>query len=154
VATISKKHAMFYQAEGKWYLAPLDGEVWINEKYIEEPTLLLDGDLVAFAEQELFFECNQPEVEDLVSFSPPTGGLCLLLLTLFQVIMGGQLFLRYTGQENSLILLGFGSLIVLQWVYFLVTRLVKGYSLLAELPVLYLLLYKIRIQNQDICSVQ
>jgi cell division protein FtsW (lipid II flippase) len=138
VATISKKHAMFYQEEGSWYLVPLNGEVWVNETYVDKPTRLLDGDLVAFAEQELFFDCNESTMKDRISFTPPTGILCLALLTLFQVVMGGQLFFRYFEQENIWVPLSFGLLLVVEWLYFLVTRFLKSYSMLAELPVLYL----------------
>lgn len=138
VATVSKKHALFYQQDGKWMLAPLQGEVWINEQPLEEPAPILDGDLVAFADQELFFECNDPEQEDISSFTPPTGGLVLLFLTLFQLVLGGQLCLRYFETLPVMVPIGFAGLIALEWLYFLAGRFLSHFHMLAEIPVLFL----------------
>ncbi len=137
--TIEKRHAMFYQKGEEWFLAPLQGETWLNEEYLEEPAPLLNGDVVALCEQELIFECNRTELEDITSFTPPSGAGMMAVLTLFQVILGGQLCLRYLTDLNPMIPLCFGVLAVGGWVYFLVHRLVRPAPLLAEVPILYLL---------------
>lgn len=139
VATVSKKHAAFYQQDDKWLLTPLKGEVFINGQSIDGPAPLLDGDGVTFADQELFFDCNDTPQEDISSFTPPTGGLLLTVLTLFQLIMGGQLCLRYYEELPLMLPLCFGLLMVGEWIYFIVNRFLPDGHLLAEVPVLYLI---------------
>ncbi|MBR4869095.1 MAG: FtsW/RodA/SpoVE family cell cycle protein, partial [Clostridia bacterium] len=134
-----KRHAIVYQKKDVWYIRSLGGEVWVNDEYAEGETELLDGDMVAFAEQELIFECNQLEEEDIYSYSMPEGGFALFVLTLFQLIMGGQLCLRMWEDLPIMIPICFLVLIVGQWIYFAFSRLMEQPLLLAELPVLYLI---------------
>ena len=54
-ATVEKKHALFFQQDKKWWLTPLEGEVFLNEKPLEDTACLLDGDLVAFGDEEYIF---------------------------------------------------------------------------------------------------
>lgn len=136
--TVEKRHAVVYQKKGNWWIASLGGEVWVNEEYIEEETILLHGDMVAIAEQELMFECNDLEEEDVYSYRMPSGALALIVLTVFQLVMGGQLCLRFLDALPTMLPICFGALVVGQWIYFAATRLMHRPMLLAELPILYL----------------
>ncbi len=136
--SVEKKHAMFFQQDDKWLLTPLDGEVFLNEKPLTKTAPLLDGDVVAFGEEEYIFECNGLEAETLSSKTPKKGGWLLICLTLFQLIMGGQLCLRFADPLPPLLPLCFALLIAGEWLYFLLKKLWGHGGLLWETPILYL----------------
>ena len=136
--TIAKKHALFFQQEEKWLLTPLGGGVHVNEKPVTKTVSLLDGDVVAFGDEEFTFECNGLEREVVESTTPAKGGFPLFCLTLFQGAMALQLCLRYQDSFSIFLPLAFGVLMVGQWVYYLVEASRGKTTMLWELPVLYL----------------
>lgn len=136
--SVENRHALLYQQDGAWLLSPLQGEVFLNEKPLTKTAPVLDGDLVAFGEREFIFECNGLEWETVSSRSPQGGGWLLVCLTLFQLLLGGQLCLRFASSLSPYLPLCFGLLMAGQWGYFLVKKALAGTKLLWEVPVLYL----------------
>ncbi len=139
VATISKRHAMLYQQGGDWWIAPIGGEVSVNGTPVEDCALLMEGDQVGFGEEQLTFISHVYPTEDISSSSSRLGdGWLLVILTLFQLLMGAQLCLRYASDLPAQLPLCFGGLMGAQWVYYLFNRFVGKTPLLCEIPVLFL----------------
>ncbi len=136
--SVEKKHALLYQQDEAWLLSPLQGEVFLNEKPLTKTAPVLDGDLVAFGEREFVFECNGLESECVSSHSPRQGGWLTACLTLFQLLLGGQLCLRFASSLSPYLPLCFGLLIAGQWGYFLIKKALGNAKMLWEVPVLYL----------------
>ena len=136
--TVQKAHAVFYQKNGGWWIAPRRGDVTVNDVPADGPVPLMDGDVLTLGRTALTFVCNDPEQEDISSFTPPTGALPLVLLTVFQIVMGGQLCLRYWEDMPLMLPVCFGALIAGEWLYFLAGRWIPHFHMLMEIPVLYL----------------
>ena len=135
---IAKKHALLAQEDTRWILSPLQGQVFINEKPITAPTPVKHGDVIALGEEEYIFESYFPQGEDLSSVTPSRGGGLLLILTLFQGIMAGQLCLRFSQDLPALLPLSFLALMLGQWLYFFLGTSPEKGGMLWETPVLYL----------------
>ncbi len=136
--SVEKRHALLYQEDEAWLLSPLKGEVFLNEKPLKKTAPILDGDLVAFGEEEFIFECNGLEISEISSGKTTKGGVLLVLLTLFQLLLGGQLCLRFSPSLSPYLPLCFGLLMVGQWGYFLLEKALGNAKMLWEVPVLYL----------------
>lgn len=136
--SVEKRHALLYQQDEAWLLSPLNGQVFLNEKPLKKTAPLLDGDLVAFGEEEFVFECNGLEASEISSRKATKGGGLLLLLTLFQLLLGGQLCLRFSASLSPYLPLCFGVIIAGQWGYFLIKKALGNAKMLWEVPVLYL----------------
>ena len=135
--SIHKEHALFEQKEGAWWLTPLKGQVYHNEKPMKKSAPLHHGDVIALGEEEFIFECDLPQGDNLSSRTPRGGGGLLLVLSLFQGGMGLQLCARFWEELPPLLPPGFALMILGEWIYFLLTRK-KGDGLLWEIPVWYL----------------
>ena len=136
--SVAKRHALLYQREEAWLLSPLQGEVYLNEKPLKKTAPVLDGDLVAFGEREFVFQCNGLESDEVSSHSPTGGGWLTLCLTLFQLLLGGQLCLRFAATLSPYLPLCFGLLIALSCSCFLIKKALGKGKMLWEAPVLYL----------------
>ena len=136
--SVEKRHALLYQQDEAWLLSPLEGEVYRNEKPLTKTAPLLDGDLVAFGEREFVFQCNGLESDEVSSRSPKQGGWLTLCLMLFQLLLGGQLCLRFARNLSPYLPLCFGLLIVGTPGYFLIKKALGTAKMLWEAPVLYL----------------
>ncbi len=142
ISTISGKHAMFYCRAGRWYITPLRGEVWVNYRLVEGPTPLTDGVSVILSGEELFFCYGAPlhaEEYEEPAPKPATSIWMLLVLTLFQLVMMGQLCLRFAENLPTALPLCFFALILGEWIYYLAFRFMNSGCLLCEIPVLYLI---------------
>ena len=134
--TVSRKHAMLYERENGWFLCPLDGEVLLNGEKIKKATEIFEGDRFEICGHPIEFRSAPKTVP--AAESEPSGALLLLVLTLFQLIMCGQICLRFSSELNMNIPLSFGLLIATQWIYFAATRFFKGFRIIAESAVLFL----------------
>ncbi len=139
IATISGKHALFYCEGDRWYLSPLNGQVWVRNQPIRSATPVMDGDSVVLNGEELFFRYGAPFEEELDDHSPKTSVWMLLVLTLFQLVMMGQLCLRFADDLPASLPLCFGVLIVGEWLYYCLFGFMNSRCLLCEIPVLYLI---------------
>ncbi len=136
--SIEPNHALLFRQKEQWLLSPLQGEVFLNEKPLETTAPLLEGDVVAFGEEEFIFEGNLPRGEEISSSRPKNGGLLLVALTLFQLVMAGQLCLRFSANLTPFLPLSFGALLVGEWIYYFIKKIGGTPLLLWEVPVLYL----------------
>lgn len=134
--TVSRKHAMLFERDNGWFICPLDGSVILNGREIDEPSELYENDTVEIAGTVFRFLRAPLSVEK--DEYAPSGGLLLVVLTLFQLVMCGQICLRFESDLNMNIPLSFGLLIATQWLYFAVTRFFKSFSIIAESAVLFL----------------
>lgn len=139
LSTVSGKHAMFFCRQGRWFITPLQGEVWVRNRPITHETAVADGDSVVFAGEELFFCYGPSPEEEEEEGIPPSNLGMMFLLTAFQLVFMGQLCLRYAAVLPMGLPLCFVALIGGQWLYLLTCRFIHGGSLLCEVPVLYLL---------------
>ena len=135
--TVSGKHAVFFEQENKWFLAPAKGAVYHHGRLLKQATCIADGDMVVIAGEEMFFYYGAPQ-----TVSPPapiTAGGMLWILTVFQGIMTLQLCLRFTDPLPVLLPVCTAVLVVGQWVYYFTCRFMHSNCMLCEIPVLYLL---------------
>lgn len=131
---VHKKHALLSFKKGHWQLSPLDGKVAINLQNLSLPAPLEYGDKITIAGQTLVFKYK--EDENISSSSMPTGCLALLFLTLFQIFVGLEVYLKKP--TSYLPLMAFGMIILGEWLYFLIGRNFADFKMLMEIPVLYL----------------
>ena len=136
VQTVSRKHAMLYERDNGWFICPLDGKVLLNDEEITEPAEIFEGDRFEISGHPIIFRSAPKTVP--TKEREPSGGLLLLMLTLFQVVMCGQICLRFQNELNMNIPLSFGLLIANEWIYFAVTRLFNNFRIIAESAVLFL----------------
>ena len=136
IASISKKHALLYQKDGVWMISPLKGEVAVNGQPVEDFCALSEGDRIAFSDQILTF--RSAPIPLPAKERAPSGFLLLFVLTLFQIVMGGQICLRFLEDLNLAIPASFTLLIFAQWIYFIATRFFKNFRIVAEVPVMFL----------------
>lgn len=136
VSGIAKRHALLDVSHHIWRITPLEGTVQINLQNARRTAPLEYGDKITLAGQTMTF--RRRTEEDISSKRPASPLLCLLLLTLFQLLVGGSICLRFLEGLSPLIPLCFVGLIAGEWIYFLIGRLIGRFTLLAELPVCYL----------------
>jgi len=135
--TISGKHAMFYEQEGKWYLVPLKGKVILHGRAIKQPAYIPDGSGVVLAGEEMTFCYGSPK--EVPPIPRETGGGMLWILTIFQVVMTTQLCLRFWDDFPLLLPVCAAVLVLGQWIYYFICRSFNASCMLCEVPVLYLL---------------
>lgn len=136
VRGIHKKHAVLSFEKDHWMLAPLEGKIAINLQNVSRKAPLEYGDKVNIGGQTLTFQYK--ESSDISSRRQPGAGFPLLMLTLFQLLVGGSICLRFWNELELLIPISFVLLIAGEWCYYLIGNVIKGFKMLVELPILYL----------------
>ena len=134
--TVSRRHAMLYERDNDWFICPLDGQIILNGKEIDQPTELYENDSIEIAGTAFRFLSAPLTLPE--NGRRPSGVSVLILLTVFQIVMCGQICLRFENDLNLNIPLSFGLLIATQWLYFAITRFIKGFCIIAESAVLFL----------------
>ena len=133
----SKRHAMIFVEKGKWRIAPINNnKVMVNLQNVRRAAPLEYGDKITIAGQTLTFK--RKASNDISSKSKASGASPLLTLTVFQILIGLSVCLRFWSTLETAIPLSFLILIASEWCYYLIGRLVKNFTLLAELLVFYL----------------
>lgn len=134
---VEKRHALLCFEKGHWHIAPIMGKIAVNLQNVSRIAPLEYGDKITLAGQTLTFRYK--EDENILSKCPPSGGLALIFLSAFQIILGLQICLNFWNTLEPLIPAAFLLLIVGQWAYFLVGQNLKNFKMLAEIPALYLI---------------
>lgn len=134
---VEKRHALLCFERGHWHIAPIMGKIAVNLQNVSRMAPLEYGDKISIAGQILTFKYK--EDENILSKRPPSGGLALIFLTLFQIIVALQICLNVWNNLDPLIPAAFLLLIVGQWAYFLVGQNIKNFKMLLEIPALYLI---------------
>ena len=133
---VAKRHALLYVEHNRWMLAPAEGKVAVNLQNLSRPAPLEYGDKITIAGQTLAFRKRSDE--DISSRRPKGAALPLFVLTVFQLLVFSEIALRYFEELNPLIPAAFLGMIAAEWCYFGIGRMIRGFEMLAELPVLYL----------------
>ncbi len=136
ISGIAKRHALLYTVHNSWKIAPLDGAIQINLQNARKEAPLDYGDKITLAGQTLTF--SRRTDEDISSRRPASPLLSLFLLSVFQLLVGTSISLRFWGSLSPLVPLCFLGLIAGEWIYFLIGRLIPHFTLLTELPICYL----------------
>ena len=136
VSGVLNRHAIIFFQKGSWFLAPCDGKISINLQNVSQPAPLEYGDKIGISDQTLVFK--RYVCEDISSVRRKRGGACLFVLSAFQLLVGTEILLKYSNGLNSSVILAFIGLILCQWIYFLIGRLFENFTMICELPVLYL----------------
>lgn len=134
---VEKRHALLCFEKGHWHIAPLMGKVMVNLQNVKRIAPLEYGDKITVAGQTLTFKYKDDE--NIVSKRPPSGGLALIFLTVFQILVALEVCLNFWHGLDPLIPAAFTLLIVGQWTYFLVGQNFKNFKMLIEIPALYLM---------------
>ena len=134
---VEKRHALLCFEKGHWHIVPIMGKVAVNLQNASRKAPLEYGDKITLAGQTLTFRYK--EDENILSKRPPSGGLALVFLSAFQIILGAQICLNFWEGLEPLIPASFLLLIVGQWTYFLVGQNIKNFKMLIEIPALYLI---------------
>ncbi len=132
----SKRHAMIFIEKGFWRIAPINGKVMVNLQNVKRAAPLEYGDKITMAGQTLTFK--RKASNDISSKTKSSGASALLTLTVFQILIGLSICLRFWDTLETAIPLSFFGLIVAEWCYFLIGKLIKNFTILTELLVFYL----------------
>ena len=147
---ISRKHAvMTYTEGGGWRISDTgsSGGVSVNGKKIAGPTPLQVGDKISLSGYVLYLD--GPRQEDVAIIrqekkkkkarsAPASLGALSAILAWFQLIMCGQLCLRFREELPLFLPVSFAILLVGQVVYYHVVRKMNGPPPLAEMVVFFL----------------
>ncbi len=136
-ASIKGRHAVIYAENNKWYLAPVQGKVGINQRTVNSPNVIHYGDLITVGNTAFEFK-EHKQLEDISSKQGMGAQWSLVFLSLLQIIMGITLSLRYSAEINPIIPISFTALIAGEWIYFIALRGLKNSKMLMELCILYL----------------
>ena len=129
------KHAILFVKKNRWFLAPLDGKISVNLQNLTAPAPLDFGDKITIAKQTLTFkraETEEPLPRSFYAFWP------MLVLTAIQLMVSISLMLRFTDTLDNAFLICFGLLIVGEWLYFCIGLFIKNFTMLAEIPALFM----------------
>ncbi len=132
---VCPKHAILFVKKNRWFLAPLDGKISVNLQNLTAPAPLDFGDKITIAKQTLTFkraETEEPLPRSFYAFWP------MLVLTAIQLMVSISLMLRFTDTLDNAFLICFGLLIVGEWLYFCIGLFIKNFTMLAEIPALFM----------------
>ena len=147
---ISRKHAVLtFTEEDGWRISDTgsSGGVSVNGKKINGPTPLRIGDKISLADYVLYLDGPKQEDVSLIKQSKrkkkkarasASYGALSAILAYFQLIMAGQLCLRFREEMPLFLPISFGILLVGQVVYYHVNRKLNGPPPLAEMLVFFL----------------
>ena len=132
-ATVSKNHAVLSRTEdGGWLIRDIGarGRVQVNGERMECSEITY-GDILSLGGLEMTLEPVSEEEKQVQAQTRTKAGkdhspgLTLVLLTLLQLLTALALFLHIEAEEYSSVLIGFGALIVLEWLLFIGQKLIK-----------------------------
>lgn len=132
----SKHHAMIFVENCSWRIAPIKGKVLVNLQNVKRAAPLEYGDKITMSGQTLTFK--RKANNDISSKTKASGASALLILTVFQILIGLSICLRFWDTLETAIPLSFFALIAAEWCYFLIGKLIKNFTILTELLVFYL----------------
>ncbi len=133
-----KKHALITLEKDGFYIEPLDGDVQVNEEQIDGKTPLSIGDYISFDSE--MYRLMLPEEEVSPCEVCRGMGLLLTILTLFQAILCGQVYLNPDLQSGYIFPASIGGMILIEWIYYLVLRVKNGHAkMFIEIPTAFLL---------------
>lgn len=138
-AGVQRRHAVLFADNGQWILAPADGALKVNQQRLSKPAPLYYGDKITIGGCTLTFRPHR-KVEDISSSRPVGPESTLLLLSVFELVLGVNVWL-FSGTVQTVPAVApllFLGLILLQWVYYFSLRHLKNFKMLMELPVFYL----------------
>lgn len=135
-AFASRSHAVLSFCNGIWKISDLGskGGVKVNGAVIEHQSDVKFGNVISLAGFEMTLnppDAESEEVQQLVEARTPTqpqpnskisSGVTLLLIVIFQILGGLQLWFSTGGGGNTEIPLTFLLFIIVEYVYFTITR--------------------------------
>ncbi len=133
---ILNKHALLCFENGKWWLTPLAGKVFVNDRQINNPINVKFGDRITFGSHTFTF--LHKENGDISSKRKTSAIPSLVFMSVFQILLCVCVSLRFISKLNPLVPLCFLLLIIGQWIYYIVGSHFEGFKMLVELPILYL----------------
>lgn len=133
---VERNHAMIYVEKNSWRIAPIDGKIKVNLQNVKRAAPLEYGDKLTIAGQTLTF--RRKSAEDISSHRTKGAASALLILTIIQLLIGLSICLKFFSSLTALVPISFIALIGGQWCYYLIGRFIGNFTMLAELPVLYL----------------
>lgn len=134
--SIHTKHALLYVKNDRWYLSPAEGKISINLQNLSQPAPLDYGDKISIAKQQLTFRNRSGE--EISSKKSPGAAVYILILTVIQLLVLCQIMLRFKSELHGMVPVCFALLIGGEWIYYLIGRLFKNFTMITELPVLFL----------------
>ncbi len=133
-----KRHALITLEKDGFYIEPIDGIVAVNDKKTRHKTPVSVGDYISF-DDEMYRLCLPKEEETPCDVCRGTG-LMLTILTLFQVILCGQVYLSPNMGNGYIFPISVGGMILLEWIYYIVLRVKNGHAkMFIEIPAAFLL---------------
>lgn len=133
-----KRHALITLEKDGFYVEPLDGDVSVNEEQIYEKTPLTVGDYISF-NNEMYRLCLPDQEEEFQGISRGTGWL-LAILSLFQVLLAGQVYLNPDLAGEYIFPVSILGMVVIEWIYYVTLHIKNGYAkMFIEIPTAFLL---------------
>lgn len=132
-ATVSKSHAVLTKLEdGGWLIRDIGarGRVQVNGETMESSEVTY-GDVISLGGLQMTLEpISEEEKQMLTQTRTRAGknhspGLTLVLLTLFQLLTALALFIHVEQEDIFAVLMGFGALVVLEWLLFIGQKVIK-----------------------------
>lgn len=140
--SVKTKHALLFVKGGRWHLAPVEGKVQINLQTLSQPAPLDYGDKITISKQELTFK---RAADSKHTFKIPSAWLCLLILTVIQLLVLCQILLRFGKEAHLFVAVAFALLIAGEWLYYIIGRLIKRFAFIFELPALFLITFGLAV---------
>ncbi len=133
-----KRHALITLEKDGFFVEPLNGKVAVNDEPIYDKTPISVGDFITF-NKEMYRLCL-PEEEDEPCKVCKGTGFMLLIFTLFQVLLCGQVYLSPNMESGYIFPASIGGMILIEWIYYIVLRVKNGHAkMFIEIPTAFLL---------------
>lgn len=133
-----KKYALISLEKDGFYIEPLKGNVKVNDVLCEEKTSLSIGDYIEFDEEMYLLALPEDESESCPICKGT--GLMMTILSVFQVILCGQIFFNPDLEGGYIFPASIGGLIAAQWIYFGIRRMKNPHAkMFVEVPLIYLM---------------
>lgn len=132
-ATVSKNHAVLSRTEnGTWMIRDIGarGRVQVNGKTMESCEIGYD-DVISLGGLEMVLEPVSEEEKQIQARTRTKAGknhspgLTMVLLTLFQLLVALALLLHIDAEDYMSVFLGFGALVLIEWVLFAGQKIIK-----------------------------
>ncbi|MGN1001219.1 MAG: FtsW/RodA/SpoVE family cell cycle protein [Oscillospiraceae bacterium] len=131
-ALVSRTHASLIRSDnGRWRLYDLEskgGSFVGSQRDLGNGLDVHDGDILRFADTEMtFHDLDEEQLASIEAERNAPGafvspGLSFLILTVFQTVLALQFTAVLEGDELIRTVVGFGTLILIQWCYYLIMR--------------------------------
>ncbi len=143
---VHTKHAILFIKKHRWWLAPLDGKVSVNLQNLTAPAPLDYGDKVEICKQTLTFKRKEvPKASSLAT----SAGLPMVTLIAIQLMVFIAIMLKFNTALPLIAVVCFALLLVGEWLYFIVGLFIKNFTMLTEIPVLFMTTFGLAIT----CSI-